>query len=106
MGFDLDSLISKVDGLEELSRPFTDVEVEDVIKHMPIDRAPGPDGFTGLFLKKCWHILKADFMQLVKDFYDGNCNLEFLNTSLIALVPKKLSPEVVGDFSPISLTNT
>ena len=106
MGFDLQNLIQKVDGLEDLSLPFTDSEVDVVIKNMPSDRAPGPDGFTGLFLKRCWTILKADFMQLVNDFHEGRCNLECLNTSLITLVPKKLSPEVVGDFRPISLTNT
>ena len=32
--------------------------------------------------------------------------MECLNTSLNTLIPKKLSPEVVGDFWPISLTNT
>ena len=80
--------------------------MEEVIKHLPSDRAPGPDGFTGLFLKRCWSILKDDFMKLVSEFYDGNCNLECLNTSLITLIPKKLNPESVGDFRPISLTNT
>ena len=49
MGFDLDTLISRIDGLEELSLPFTDSEVDAVIKNMPTDRAPGPDRFTGLF---------------------------------------------------------
>ena len=80
MGFDLDTLIARVDGLEDLSQPFSDSEVESVIKNMPPDRAPGPDGFSGLFLKKCWPILKEDFMQLVKEFYEGRCNLECLNT--------------------------
>ena len=52
MNFDL-SLLTRVDGLEALSRPFTNDEVEEVIKHLPSDRAPGPDGFTGLFLRIC-----------------------------------------------------
>ena len=56
MGFDLDTLISRIDGLEELSLPFTDSEVDAVINNMPTDRASGPEGFTGLFLKKCWSI--------------------------------------------------
>ena len=106
MSFDLDSLLTRVDGLEALSRPFTDDEVEEVIKHLPSDRAPGRDGFTGLFMNRCWSVLKADFMKLVAEFYEGKCSLECLNTSLITLIPKKLNPEFVGDFRPISLTNT
>ena len=74
--------------------------------HLPSNRAPGPDGFTGIFLKRCWSVLKVDFMKLVAEFYEGNCSLECLNTSLITLIPKRLSPETVGDFQPISLTNT
>lgn len=106
MGFDLPCLLHRVDGLEELSLPFSDAEVDEVIKFMPGDRALGPDGFNRLFLKKCWPILREDFMKLVKEFYDGNCDLECINSSLITLIPKKLSPEVVGDYMPISLTNT
>ena len=52
MGFDLENLLARVDGLEDLSKPFSEDEVDEVIKHLPLDRAPGPDGFTGLFLKK------------------------------------------------------
>ena len=49
MGFDLDTLITRIDGLEDLSLPFMDSEVDTVIKNMPSDRAPDPDGFSGLF---------------------------------------------------------
>jgi hypothetical protein len=24
---------------------------------MPADHAPGPDGFNGMFMKKCWGII-------------------------------------------------
>lgn len=106
MGFDLSSIIKKVDGLDELTMPFSEEEINLVIKQMPPDRAPGPDGFTGLFLKKCWHILKDDFMLLVKEFYEGKLDLECINSSLITLIPKKLSPEFLNDYRPISLTNT
>lgn len=95
-----------MEGPKDLSKPFLDEEIEAVIKHMPPDRAPGTHGFAGLFLKKCWNILKHDFLALVKDFYEGKVDLEFINSSLITLVPKKLSPEMIDDFRPISLTNT
>ena len=49
MKFDLNSLIDKVPDLEELSAPFS--QEEEVLKNFPTDRAPGPDGFKGLFVK-------------------------------------------------------
>jgi hypothetical protein len=72
---------------------------------MPTDRAPGPDGFTGLFLKKCWHIVKHEFYKLAEEFHAGSLKLQNINGSYITLVPKKPVPLVVSDFRPISLTN-
>jgi hypothetical protein len=72
---------------------------------MPPDKAPGPDGFNGLFLKKCWTIVKDDFLALCEEFYSGSANLEGLNTSYITLIPKTNSPETVTDYRPISLMN-
>lgn len=103
--FNLQDLISPIPGLEELSAPFSTEEIDGVIKLIPSDRAPGPDGFNGQFLKVCWDIIKPDFYKLCQDFWDGNISLECLNTSLITLVPKKLNPEKVNDYRPISLLN-
>jgi hypothetical protein len=76
-----------------------------VIKEMPADRAPGPDGFNGLFIKRCWHLIKNDFYALAHSFHDGSINLQSINGSYIVLVPKVGSPECVNDYRPISLTN-
>ena len=32
-----------------MNRPITSYEVETVIKNLPTNRSPGPDGFTGEF---------------------------------------------------------
>ena len=88
--FDLGDLIQPVPGLEDLSGPFTNEEIDRVIKLIPADRAPGPDGFNGQFLKVCWEIIKEDFYTLCQDFWDGKINLNCLNTSLITLIPKKV----------------
>lgn len=53
MLFDLDSMITPVEGLDSLAAPIQHAEVDSVIKRMPNDKAPGPDGFNGLFHKKC-----------------------------------------------------
>jgi hypothetical protein len=85
--------------------PFEKSEMDAVIKAMPSDRAPGPDGFNSLFLKRCWPIVQKNFYRLANDFWEGSLNLENINGSYITLVPKKAVPLEVNDFRPISLTN-
>ena len=51
MLFNLDELIQSHD-LSDLNEPFTMDEIENVAKEFPTDRAPGPDGVNGMFLKK------------------------------------------------------
>jgi hypothetical protein len=72
---------------------------------MPNDKAPGPDGFNGMFLKKCWQFVRGDFYRLCANFFTRHLNLECINTSFITLVHKKDSPKTVSDYCPISLMN-
>jgi hypothetical protein len=103
--FEFTSFLSPVTNLEQLAAPFTNDEIDKVVTSMPNDKAPGPDGFTGLFLKSCWHIIKYDFYQLCHDFWEGKVNLQSINDSLITLIPKVQSPEGPNDYRPISLLN-
>ena len=103
---DLQQLIQPVDGLQHLSSPFSEKEIDEVIKYLPTDKAPGPDGFNGKFIKHCWHIIKRDFYALCKDFSECKVSLENINDSLITLIPKISAPLTPNDFRPISLLNS
>ena len=35
--------------IENINRPMTSAEIETMIKNLPINRSPGPYGFTGKF---------------------------------------------------------
>jgi hypothetical protein len=105
MLFDLTNLITPINDLDMLAAPILNEEVDLVVKRMPIDKALGPDGFNGFFLKRCWQFVKGDFYSLCSDFFSGHANLECFNTSYITLVPKKDNPETVSDYHPISLMN-
>lgn len=78
-------------------------EILVVLKDMPSDHAPRPDGFNGAFFKKCWHITK-DEVRLCSDFANGDMDLTS-NGCLITLILKKNSPKSVNDYTPISLLN-
>ena len=80
-------------------------EINLLIKRIPSDKAPGPDGFNGLFVKRCWQIIKEDFYKLCEAFFNLEVNLESINNSFITLVAKINNPESVNDYRPISLLN-
>ena len=40
----LDSILHKLDNLDALETPFSKWEIDNMIKEMPSDKAPGPDG--------------------------------------------------------------
>ncbi|XP_037418890.1 uncharacterized protein LOC119283440 [Triticum dicoccoides] len=105
MKFDLPNIIKRREDLDQLTAPFSRQEIDNAIKEMPADRAPGPDGFMGHFIKSCWHIIKEDFYRLCDQFHEGTLNLESINEGFITLIPKVYSPETVNDFRPITLLN-
>jgi hypothetical protein len=45
-----------------LDDPFTEDEIKRAIIELPTEKTPGPDGFTGVFYRSCWDIIKHDIV--------------------------------------------
>jgi len=106
MQIDLDNLLLASIDLGCLEEPFTTEEIDDIVKNLPTDKSPGPDGFNTDFIKKCWPIIKQDFYNLCQAFFDGKICLQSINGSHITLIPKFEGAVKANDFRPISLLNT
>jgi hypothetical protein len=63
MAYDLSNLLS-AHNLEKLDADFSQEEIDLVIIELPNNNALGPNGFNGLFIKRCWHIIRDDFARL------------------------------------------
>ena len=88
-----------------LENPFTKEEIDKVVKEMPNDKSPGPDGFNAAFTKHCWDIIAEDFYTLIQEFYNGTVNLQSINYSFVTLIPKSDDACTPTAFRPISLLN-
>ena len=75
--------------LDDLDAPFTEQEIEVMIKEMPAEKAPGPNGFIRLFYKRCWSIIKHDLIEAIMSFYNHRISkLGLINAANIVLLPK------------------
>jgi hypothetical protein len=93
--------------LDVLAAPFSAEEVWAVIKDIPNDRAPGPDGFTGRFYKYAWPIIWDDVVAVFNAVWalDGR-SLHTLNTANMVLLRKTATPSRLKDYRPISLIHS
>jgi hypothetical protein len=106
MMFNFGDLFTPIEGLQSMSAPFTKGYIDKVIKKIPVDKAPGPDGFNSCFIKTCWEIIAPEFYKLCQDFAEGEAFFYSISNSLITPIPKKKSPSIVIDYRPISLLNS
>ena len=92
---------------ENLSRPISAKEIEEVIKKLPSHKSPGPDGFTGdlykAFKEEITHILHRLFKKIQTDRRLPN---SFYEASIILIPKPDKDTTKKENFRPISLMNT
>lgn len=88
-----------------LMSPISSYEVEQVVFDLGHHKAPGPDGFDGLFFQKNWAIMKDDITKAVTNFFENGDLTEEINATVVALILKVPMSEFIGQLRPISCCN-
>jgi hypothetical protein len=68
-------------------------------------KAPGPDGFPTHFFQTHWELCGEEVTLAVIRVLQGEDDMREINQTFIVLIPKVASPEELGQFRPISLSN-
>ena len=89
-----------------IAHVLSDGEILSALKAMKPYKAHGPDGLHAGFFQRFWLIVGESVKVEIKNIFLNEKMPEYLNQTLIVLIPKILGPETIGHYRPISLCNT
>ena len=90
--------------IEIMNNPFTSTEIEAVIKSLPKNKSPGPDGLTGEFCQAFREELMPILRLFQKIAEEGTLPNSFYKVT-ITLIPKSDKDMKKENYRPISQMN-
>ena len=89
-----------------MNRPITNTEIETVIKNLPTNQNPGPDGFTGEFYQTFREELTPILLKLFQNIAEGGTLPNSYYEATFTLIPKTSKYVTKKEnYRPISLMN-
>ncbi|GKA76547.1 putative non-LTR retroelement reverse transcriptase, partial [Tanacetum coccineum] len=88
-----------------LAKEVNEEEIRKVVFAMPREKSPGPDGFTIEFFKDTWDVVGKDLLIAVQSFFQLGFLPKGINSTILALIPKKKGAKTMKDYRPISCCN-
>ena len=74
--------------IENINRLMTSTEIETVIRNLPANKSPGPDGFTAEFYQKCGDELIPILLKLFQKIAEEGKLPNSFYEATITLIPK------------------
>ena len=74
--------------IENINRPITSTEIETVIKNLPTNKSPGPEGFTGKFYQTFREELTPILLKLFQKIVEKGTLPSSFYEATITLIPK------------------
>ena len=92
--------------IENINRPITSTEIQTVIKNLPTNKSPGPDGFTGEFYQTFREEITPVLLKLLQNIAEAGTlpNSFYKTTSTLMPKPDK-DVTKKENYRPISLMN-
>ena len=79
--------------VENINRPITSTDIETVIKDLPTNKSPWPDGFTGKFYQTFREVLTPVLLTLFQNIAEGGTLPNSFYEATITQIPKPRSEE-------------